>query len=158
MDSDEGDADTEALLRRLDGALPAPSRVLLACLAVLGVIQLVLVVPWLVGADPFGLLGSSATDHLTRDGALGLVVAIAALLTAWRPRWAVPCFVIASLALIAQTVAGVIDDSITDSGAAEFIHLPSIVITVLIGLAAVRLAPLGPRHGRLRSVADDPDV
>ena len=41
--------------------------------------------------------------------ALGLAVAAAGLLAGWRPRYAVPCFVIGSVALVAQTVAGLFD-------------------------------------------------
>ena len=50
------------------------------------VAQLVLATPWLVGKS---LLPDShvAVSHLTRDGALGLVIAALGLITVWRPRY-----------------------------------------------------------------------
>ena len=85
---------------------------------------------------------------------MGLIVAAAGLLTVWRPRWAVPSYVIASVALVAQTVAGLVDEGIARDGSSELVHLPSVVLTCLIGLSAVRLPPLGPRRRQLRSVPD----
>ena len=54
-------------------------------LLAISVAQLVLAVPWLVGRS---LLPDShvAVSHLTRDGALGLVIASLGLVTVWRPR------------------------------------------------------------------------
>ncbi len=149
----EGIDDDADVLGRLAEALPAPSRAMLAVLLLLSIGQLIIVLPWLVDADPFGLLGSSSASHMTRDGALGLAVATAGLLTAWRPRWALPCFVLASVAIIAQATAGLIDRSISDTGGTEFIHLPSIILTCLIGLSMIRLRDLGPnRRPPLRRV------
>ncbi|MEZ5376135.1 MAG: hypothetical protein R2733_06425 [Acidimicrobiales bacterium] len=136
-------ADADDLLASLTNALPNPPLALRIGIAVLATAQLVVVLPWLVDADPFGLLGDSSDGHLTRDGALGLAVAVAALLTAWRPRWALPSFLIASAALIAQTAAGIIDSS-PSPGANELIHLPSIALACLTGLAGIRLRHLGP--------------
>ena len=147
---EDEDLDTDRLLGRLGDALPSPPRILRVAIVALAVVQLALVLPWLVDTDPFGLLDSSSGSHLTRDGSLGLVVAVVSLLTAWRPRWALPCFIIGSLALIAQAVAGLFDDSIAGTGASEFVHLPSIVLTCLVGLAAVPLAALGPDRRRTR--------
>ncbi len=135
----------DELLTELTSALPNPPRWLRAGVAVLAVAQLVVVLPWLVDSDPFDLLGDSTGSHLARDGALGLAVAVAALLTAWRPRWAVPSFLIASVALIAQTTAGLID-SADSTGANELIHLPSVALACLIGLSSIRLTQLVPRH------------
>ena len=143
--ADSGDADVT--LSRLHAALPGPSDPLRLAVLLIGVAQLVVVAPWLVDADPFGLLGSSPAAHLTRDGALGLVVAVAAILTAWRPRWALPCFVTASVGLVAQGLAGTIDDTIVESGGSEFVHVPSIILTVMIGLSTIRLTAMGPRRG-----------
>ena len=144
------DPAAEQLLVRLRHDLPRPSRWLLSVVTVLALVQLVVVLPWLIGRDPWGLLPSSSTGHLTRDGGLGLVVAVAGLLAVWRPRWALPMFVLASLALVAQAVAGLFDSTANgvDGGtalpAAKLIHIPSMVLTCLIGLMAVPLHPLGP--------------
>ncbi len=146
----EADPMTEELLSRLKAEIPGPPRWLLAVTGVLSMVQFVIVVPWLVGADPWGLLGPAGEGHLTRDGALGLVVAIPGLLAVWRPRWALPCFLLSSMAVIAQAVAGVLDR--TDPGGssgfgAEFIHVPSIVLTCLIGLVAAPAGSLMTRRG-----------
>lgn len=138
------DASAEAFLTKVAPALPQPPMALRLSLVALCLAQLALVLPWLVGSDPFDLLGDSSA-HVARDGSFGVVVAVAGLLAAWRPRWAVPAFVVASIALIAQTVAGVVDSSAQDV-ANEYVHLPAVVITCLIGLCGVRLSKLGPRR------------
>jgi len=143
------DPAADQLLARLRHELPRPSRWLLLIVIVLALIQLVVVLPWLVGRDPLGLLSSSGVGHLTRDGGLGLVVAVAGLLAAWRPRWALPMFLLASLALVAQAVAGLFDSAangVEDGSAvptSELIHVPSVILTCLIGLMAVPLRSLG---------------
>jgi hypothetical protein len=140
---------SDELLERLLRDLPRPARWLMAGTAVLAGVQLVIVLPWLVGSDPWDLLSDSSAAHTTRDGSLGLVIAAAALLTVWRARWALPCFLVASLALVAQAVAGLVDTgSVMSDATAEIIHLPSVVLTCLIGLAAVPLTALGPRRRR----------
>ena len=154
------DPETDELLHRLQSGLPKPARWLIVTISLLAVVQLVVVLPWLVGRDPWGLLSDSSLAHTTRDGALGLVIAAAGLLTAWSRRWALPSFLVASLALVAQSVAGLFDASEqvaeaaagagTSTGIAigEIIHVPSIVLTCLIGLAAVPLAAFGPGRSR----------
>lgn len=145
-----GDGDGEAqdpaepLLSQLGDALPGPNPVVRVLVAVLAVAQLAVVLPWLVDADPFGLLGGSTSSHLTRDGALGLVVAVAGLMAAWRPRWAVPCFLLGSAALVAQALAGLFDSASAGGGGTELVHVPSVILTCLIGLSGIRLTPLGP--------------
>lgn len=135
----------DELLATLSSALPNPPILLRVGIALLATAQLIVVLPWLVDIDPFGLLGDSTGSHLARDGALGLAVAVAAFLTAWRPRWAVPSFLIASVVLIAQTTAGLID-SADSTGANELIHLPSVALACLIGLSSIRLGDLRPRQ------------
>lgn len=142
--SDEGGDPAEPLLDQLGAALPGPNPIIRGLVAVLAVAQLAVVLPWLVDADPFGLLGSSTSSHLTRDGALGLAVAVAGLMAAWRPRWAVPCFLLGSAALVAQAVAGLFDSASAGSGGTELVHVPSVILTCLIGLSGIRLTPLGP--------------
>ncbi len=138
--------DDDAFLADLSDALPSPATALRALIVVLALAQLVLVLPWLVDRDPFGLLGTSSPAHLARDGALGLVVAVAALLAAWRPRWAIPCFAIGSVTLVAQTLAGLIDNDTGASTGRELVHVPSIALTFLVALSAIRLTALGPRR------------
>jgi hypothetical protein len=86
---------------------------------------------------------------------LGLIVAIAGLLTSWRPRWALPSFVISLLALVAQGLGVLVDDTIQGLGLAELIHVPSIVLVAMVGLAANRLTPLGPRRRQLHAVTSE---
>ena len=140
----------DEVLTRLHDALPRPSWWITGPLLVLSLIQAVVVLPWLVGRDPWQLLLSTTDGHITRDGALGLVVAVAGLLTAWRPRWALPAFMLATLAVVAQAVTGLFDAAETDAGpslAGELVHIPSMLIACLIGLAAVPFRALGP-NGR----------
>lgn len=145
---DTGEDPAEPLLGQLGAALPEPNPLLRGLVAVLSVVQLAVVLPWLVDADPFGLLGSSTSSHLTRDGALGLAVAVAGIMAAWRPRWAMPCFLLGSAALVAQALAGLFDSTSAGSGGTELVHVPSVILTCLIGLSGIRLSPLGPADRR----------
>jgi hypothetical protein len=135
----------EAILQRLSAALPGPPRVIRIAVAVLSAVQAVMVIPWIVGRDPWNLLDTMTEEHLTRDGALGLAVAVAGALTAWRWRWAVPCFAIAAVATIAQAVAAAVDDDLAGGASTELVHIPSLVLTCLIGVSNLRLRPLGGR-------------
>lgn len=134
----------ELALQRLGAALPGPPVALRVVVAVLSVVQAVMVLPWIVGSDPWNLLDTMTEQHLTRDGALGLAVAVAGALTAWRWRWAVPCFAIASVATITQAVAAALDDDLAGGASTELVHIPSVVLTCLIGVSNLksRLRPL----------------
>jgi hypothetical protein len=151
-----GVPETEDVPEPLQSALPSPPRSLTIALAVLGGLQAFMAIPWIVGADPYGFLGSSAPAmHTTRDGVVGLVVGIAAILTAIRPRWARPAFFISSAVIVAQGAAGMVDASIAETGAPEVIHLLGLVIALLIGLSVASqvVKPMGPaRQQGLRSV------
>jgi len=144
---------------RLRHALPSPPRWLIWVLIVLGVAHAIVAIPWMIGSDPFGLLGDSVPPtHATRDGAIGIVIAVAAIMAALRPRWARPGFLIASAALIAQAGAGLADSSIADTGASEVVHLLSVVLAALLGVCVLTqiVRPLGPtRRPPLRSVELD---
>jgi hypothetical protein len=133
----------EVALQRLGAALPGPPLVLRVAVAVLSVVQAVMVIPWIVGRDPWNLLDTMTEEHLTRDGALGLAVAAAGVLTVWRWRWAVPCFAIAAVATIAQAVAAAFDDDLAGGASTELVHIPSVVLTCLIGVMNLKLRPLG---------------
>jgi len=149
--SENRDEADEALVR-LSRDIPSPSPLLRGLIIVIAVAQLVLVIPWLIGLDPFGLLDHGDDGHLTRDGSFGLVVAVAGLLTAWRPRWALPSLLISVSALVAQGLAVLIDDTGAGFDSAELIHGPSIVLLALISLAVIRLSPLGPHKRKLRTI------
>ncbi len=141
---------------RIREALPVPPRWLIVALLVLGVVQVVVALPWLVGSDPLGFMGSTApATHTTRDGVAGVVVGAAAVLTAIRPRWARPAFHIAAVVIVAQVVAGVIDSSIAETGLPEVVHLLSVLLVVLIAVCVMNqiAGPMGPnRFPRLRSI------
>lgn len=148
-----GEAD-EQRIARITSLLPRPPQWVIVALLVLGCVQGVLTLPWLLGGDPLGLLGNYASSaHQARDGALGIVISVAATLTAWRPRWARPTFVISSVALVAQGLAGFLDGSIATTGLNEVIHVLSPATAGLLGLAAIPVPPLGPpRHPSIRAV------
>lgn len=137
---------TEAMLQRLGEALPGPPLAVRVAVALLSVVQAIMVIPWIVGRDPWRLLDTMTEEHLTRDGALGLAVAVAGVLTAWRWRWAVPCFAIASVATVTQAVATAVDDDLAGSASTELVHIPSVVLTCLIGVSNLRLRSLGSRR------------
>lgn len=144
----------------LQTVLPSPPRLLIWALLILGTFQAFMAIPWLVGSDPFGFLGSAApATHTTRDGVVGLVVAVAAILAAVRPRWARPAFLISASVIVAQAVAGVIDESIAETGPPEAIHLLGVLLTVLMGLAVASqlLKPLGPQRRRGLFTVDPDD-
>lgn len=131
---------SDEFLESLEPALPQPSIWHRAAVALLGAIQLVVVSPWLVGADPFGVLGDSSAAHLTRDGAVGIVIGVSALLGAWRVYWAKPAFAICAFALLAKAVANAFD-STAATGGNELVHIPSVVLSCLIATLSIRLRP-----------------
>ena len=61
--------------------------------------QFVLAIPWLFGRS---LLPDAhvAASHLTRDGALGLVIAAVGLLVVWRPRYVASVLAIGVVVLV----------------------------------------------------------
>ena len=103
-------------------------------LAFLGVIQLSLALPWLMGHNSWWHSNQSAAQlHLARDGAIAMVFTMAAFLSArWR-RLAWFCAVPTSFALLIQGMAAIYDDS---NGHIAFnferIHLIGVAILVLI--------------------------
>jgi len=103
-------------------------------LAFLGVIQLSLALPWLMGHNSWWHFNQSAAQlHLARDGAIAMVFTMAAFLSArWR-RLAWFCAVPTSFALLIQGMAAIYDDS---NGHIAFnferIHLVGVAILVLI--------------------------
>lgn len=137
-------------------AIPGPPTLIVAALALIGTAQLAITAPWLIAIDPLDLLGQDVVPaHQVRDGAFGVIITAAALLTASKPRWAQPAFIISAIALIIQTAASLVDNTLTATGANETVHLLAVITTVLTGLTAVRLATLGPtRPEAFRPVRD----
>ena len=122
-------------LARVAVTSPKPATMLRAGLLAISVAQLVLAIPWLLGRT---LVPDShvAVSHLTRDGALGLVIAALGLVTVWRPRYVHSTRLIGLFVLGLQLVAGVADQqmsSVTESF--ELVHF--LVVVIVLGLFAV---------------------
>jgi hypothetical protein len=130
-DADAGDAQTgPATAPRVE--LAAPLRIGLFTIALA---QLVLAIPWLVGKS---LLPDShvAVSHLTRDGALGLMIATLGLVTVWRPRYVHSTRIIGIVVLGLQLVAGLADQQMSSVSASfEVVHF--LVVIIVLGLFAV---------------------
>jgi hypothetical protein len=117
------------------GRRSEPAASLRVGLLTISVAQLVLAIPWLVGKS---LLPDShvAVSHLTRDGALGLVIAALGLVTVWRPRYVHGTRLIGLLVLSLQLVAGVADQQMSSVSASfEVVHF--LVVIIVLGLFAV---------------------
>ena len=112
-----------------------PAAALRVGLLGISVAQLVLAIPWLVGRS---LLPDShvAVSHLTRDGALGLVIAALGLVTVWRPRYVHGTRLIGLIVLGLQLVTGVADQQMS-SVSADFEVVHFLVVIIVLGLFAV---------------------
>lgn len=101
-----------------------------AFLGLLGVLQLILALPWLFGSTMFWSASISAdAAHLSRDGALGFMFATIAIAVAISPRLAVFALPIALLLIILQTVTGFVDHTNEDVLVSfETIHMLGAVI------------------------------
>ncbi len=151
------DADTELILARLAAVRPPPLRKLRIGLGSLAALQVAFAIPWLFGLNPFGQMGFHvATSHLTRDGAIGIIVGVAGLTAAIRPRQALAMLVTAAAAVVMQAFGSTIDENgDLVSLVFELFHVPVPIILALIGVLVFhRPAPIGPpdRPPRLRAV------
>jgi len=122
-------------LARVATTTTKPAAALRIGLLAISVAQLVLAIPWLVGRT---LVPDShvAVSHLTRDGALGLVIAALGLVTVWRPRYVHSTRLIGLVVLGLQLITGVADQqmsSVTDSF--ELVHF--LVVIIVLGLFAL---------------------
>ena len=101
-----------------------------AFLGLLGVLQLILALPWLFGSTMFWSASISAdAAHLSRDGALGFMFATIAIAVAISPRLAVFALPIALLLIILQTVTGFVDHANEDVLVSfETIHMLGAII------------------------------
>jgi hypothetical protein len=114
---------------------PESAASLRVALALVSTIQLVLAVPWLFGHS---LIPDAhvAVAHLTRDGALGVVIGALGLVTAWRPRYVYGIVIIGLLVSAAQLIAGLTDhDTSPARPSFELVHV--LVVIILLGLFAV---------------------
>ncbi len=117
------------------GARPELAASLRFGLFAIALAQLVLAIPWLVGKS---LLPDShvAVSHLTRDGALGLMIATLGLVTVWRPRYVNSTRLIGIVVLGLQLVAGLADQQMSSVSASfEVVHF--LVVIIVLGLFAV---------------------
>ena len=128
----------EATLARSNQPAVTPS--LRYGLAVIAAIQLVVAVPWLFGHS-FVPDAHVEVAHLTRDGALGVVIAALGLLTAWRPHYVRSTLFVGLVVFFAQFIAGFVDhmsDAVT--GLFELIHMLVVLILIAMSAVAVSLA------------------
>jgi hypothetical protein len=125
-------------------------RALTAPLIAFSALQLAIALPWLFGHNPIGIVGHAASDHLVRDGAIGVVIAIAGLIGSYDPTRARTLCLISAAALVLQLSAGLLDEHEHHvSFDFELTHLLAIAIVVLLGLIA-RAAPYGPSRPQRR--------
>jgi hypothetical protein len=130
----------ERALARLEMVRPARFPVVRGAMGVLAAVQCILALPWLFGIDPLASLGNNVTSaHLTRDGAIGIIVGVAGLATALRPRHAVAMLIMAIVSIVMQAFTVAIDGSNEHVGLVfELLHALIPVIVVLIGVVAFR--------------------
>ena len=146
----------DVLERALNDRLGPPLWLRVA-LVVVATIQIALALPWLLGYAPYGTFGEATKSHLTRDGALGLIVGSVGLLVALRPRFVLAGLVTTVIAAAAGLLTGLIDHHDHEVATSfEIIHFLVLGILVLLVLifgtrSKVKLnAPNRPQ--RLRNV------
>ena len=123
------------VLEAVAGRARESSTTLRVGLFAIAVTQLVLAIPWLVGKS---LLPDShvAVSHLTRDGALGFVIAALGLVTVWRPRYVHSTKLMGLLVFGLQIVAWLADQEVSSVRASfEVVHF--LVVIIVLGLFAV---------------------
>jgi hypothetical protein len=148
------------VLRGVAAPRTTPAPALRVGLLAISVTQLVLAIPWLVGKT---LIPDShvAVSHLTRDGALGLVIAALGLVTVWRPRYVHSTRLIGLVVLALQLIAGIADQQMSAvSESFELVHF--LVVVIVLGLFAVavdlarRATPIA--HARPRVLHSRPHL
>lgn len=119
------------LQRRTDGQL-----LLRATLALLAVAHVSLSLPWLLGLNSWWApTRDAAVQHLTRDGVIALVFAVAAGLSAASRRLAWFSLIPSLIAATLQLTAGIYDYNVDHTGAwFEAIHLLGVATSALIAL------------------------
>ena len=122
----------------------SPARLLTAALAVLGILQVTVAVPWVFGVTPLWDGGSgTAPAHLTRDGTIGLVVGLAAVAVSRNARLAYFALPACTVLSVLHVITYFSDRSRADVSAGfESVHVLTFAITLLIAVVAF---PVGRR-------------
>jgi hypothetical protein len=109
-------------------------------LAVLVVVQAIFSVPWAFGMNPFGaMLGHAGSEHLARDGTLGILIAVVGAVTAWRTRYAFAMLAVCATIVLMQLAGGIIDEHHRTVGFDfEAVHIVALLIAGLIAFIAFR--------------------
>jgi len=126
-------------------------------LLVVSSLQLLVAIPWLFGSSAVRFLGHASSEHLTRDGALGVLVACAGLAVAARPRLSAPMLYVCIAAVTVQVLAGFVDQH--DHHVAfdyEFTHVLLVAVVGFIAyiLGRYRISLQRAPAARLRVVRD----
>ena len=121
-------------------------RVVRTVLAVVGLVELSLALPWLVGnASWWQYASDTAEQHLTRDGMIALVLGCAALFSAWSRRFAWFSIVPAAIALVVQLLTVFVDRSGNNvTFGFEWIHLLGIAVIGLLLMEVRAVSRSGP--------------
>ena len=144
----------DEILAAVRSRRPSRSTALRVVLGIAAAIQCLVALPWLFGANPFSFIDAMTVDasHLTRDGAIGIIIGVAGLTTALRPRHALAMLVTASAAVGMQVLSFAIDEGQERVHPMfETSHVLVPVVLVLIAVLALRKSPpiSGPdRDGR----------
>jgi hypothetical protein len=85
--------------------LPEPPPLMRGSLIVLGIVNVLIGLPLLLRFDVLGLSGADPS-HLTRDGALAVVLGAAACATGYQPRWARPMSAVVLVVMLLNLVGG----------------------------------------------------
>jgi hypothetical protein len=128
---------TDVGLPRSAHSPPEAAAPLRVGLAIIAGVQLALAGPWLLGHSivPDAHV---AVAHLTRDGALGLVMGALGLVTAWRPRYVHSTILIGLLVGAAQLVSALTDQHTSPARPSfELDHL--LVVLILLGQFAIAI-------------------
>jgi hypothetical protein len=137
----------EQILAALAAHRPPHKPVLRIALGVIAAVQCAIAVPWLFGVNPLGFMADHvASEHLTRDGAIGVVVGVAGLTTALVTRHGLAMLVMGAAAIGMQLLSFAIDeDHDRVHPLFELSHLLVPVILALIAVFALRRpSPVDP--------------
>ena len=137
--ADEG-LDPSLVLQRLAERRPRARTWLRMVLGTVAMVHGVVSFPWVFGYNPLGwLLGSAPDGHLTRDGTLGVLVAVAGVVTAWIPRYAYPMLCVCGAIVALQLGGGLVDSNDPHVGLHfEKVHLVALLIAALVAVVAFR--------------------
>jgi hypothetical protein len=147
----------DAVLAALDEHRPARRPRLRTVLGLLSALQCALALPWLFDLNPLAFLAQDvASEHLTRDGAIGVIVGVAGLTTAVRTRHALAMLVTGSAAIGMQVLTFAIDEN--HDRVHPLFELSHALVPIILALIAVftvrRATPIRPptRDRNLRAV------